>query len=244
MGLVRQKHQWSGTMNVYLVRSVCEREVPGRGLRQVYAAVDQSHGGIDTVDHFDGRRYPKRWRPVTLRLDKPHLPRADFVAFDWKVLLCGEHAMQSVGPILRSSGELFPVKVSGGVGDYHLCNPTRLLKDALNAKQSEYRVVSPDYKPLRVPAFHPERIAPDVTLFKIPQNFGGQVYCVERTGKPEDGEFKALVEHHRLKGLELSSSGAMQSGRRRRTPVLGRDERRLSHRSARARAPRDAAQAL
>lgn len=206
-------------MNVYLVRSVCEREAPGKGLRQVYAAVDQTYRNINTIDHFDGKPYPKRWRPVTLRFDKPRLPRADFVDFDWQVLLCGERAMRSVGQLLRSSGELFPVKVAGDKGEYHLHNVTQLLKDALNAEQSEFRVVSPDYKPLRVPAFHPERIAADISLFKIPQNFGAQIYCVERTGKPEDGEFKALVEHHGLKGLEFKLVWSDAKRAKEKTPI-------------------------
>jgi hypothetical protein len=29
------------------------------------------------------------------------------------------------------------------------------------------------------------------------------MYCVEFTGDPDDGEFKAVVEHHGLTGLEF-----------------------------------------
>lgn len=189
-------------MKVYVVRSICEVEVPGRSLRQVYASVDRTSSKLDLVEYFDGKPYPKSWKPVTLRLDKPGLRRADFLNFGWKVLLCGPRTMEVVGDLLRTSGELFPVSVAGEARAYQLLNVTRMLKTALDAKRSEFRG-GPGHKALRVPAFHGDRIGTDVSLFKIPQNFGGSIYCVERTGEPEGGEFKALVEHHGLTGLEF-----------------------------------------
>ncbi|MEO6435185.1 MAG: hypothetical protein ABIP55_05430 [Tepidisphaeraceae bacterium] len=189
-------------MKVHVVRSVCEVEVPGEGPRQVYASVNHDSSRLDLVEYFDGKPYPRKWKPVRLRLDKPRLRRPDFLNFDWKVLLCGPRAMEVVGDLLRASGQLFPVTMAGEGSAYQLHNITRMLKTVLDPKNSEFRAL-PGYKPLRVPAFRGDRIGPEVSLFKIPQNFGGQIYCVERTGKPEDGEFKALVDHHGLTGLEF-----------------------------------------
>ncbi len=39
-------------------------------------------------------------------------------------------------------------------------------------------------------------------VFKIPDARRTNMYCVEFTGDPDDGEFKALVEHHGLTGLQ------------------------------------------
>ena len=91
-------------MNVYLVRSSCEVDVPGRGLRQIYPAVEGDVRGIDMIEHFDGRPYPRKWRAMTLRLDKPRLPQPDFFCFWPKVLLCGARATDVVGALLRASG--------------------------------------------------------------------------------------------------------------------------------------------
>ena len=58
-------------------------------------------------------------------------------------------------------------------------------------------------KCLHVPAFHADRIGPKLKLFKIPENYGLSIYCVERTGDANDGEFKAIVDTHGLTGLRF-----------------------------------------
>lgn len=190
-------------MNVYRVRSSCEVDVPGKDPRQVYAAAPGRPRGVDMVDHFNGKPYPKKWPAVTLALDRPKLPRPDFFCFDYKVLLCGPRAVDVAGDLLRASGELFPLKIRGADGPCQLLNVTTLLKQALDPAKSVYDERYPDYQPLEVPAFRANKIGQRVCLFKIPQN-SGTIYCVERTGQAEDGEFKALVEHHGLTGLRFS----------------------------------------
>jgi hypothetical protein len=192
-------------LNVYRIRSACEVERPGKGLRQIYASAPGSPRGLDLVEHFDGKPYPAKWpASVTLALHKPKLPRPDFIAFRPKVLLCGARAVEVVGELMRSSGELFPVKVRGVDGTCQLLNVTRLLGRALDPAKSVYREGDRSYRPLKRPAFRADKIGRDVSLFKLPQNHGNAIYCVERTGDPDDsGEFKALVELHGLKGLEF-----------------------------------------
>jgi hypothetical protein len=114
-------------------------------------------------------------------------------------------AVEVLGDTLGRAGELLSVKIaaSGDAGPYHIVNVTRLLRKALDPAKSTYREGDRAYRRLQMPAFHADQIPANVSLFKIPQNYGGQVYCVERTGEPGAGEFKALVEHHGLKGLEF-----------------------------------------
>jgi hypothetical protein len=189
-------------LNVYRIRSVCEVERPGKGLRQVYASAPGSPRGVDMVEHFDGKPYPARWpKSVTLTLLKPKLPRPDFFAFHPKALLCAPRTVDVVGTVMRSAGELFPVKVRGVEGTCQVFNITRLLGRALDPAESLYRVGS--FRRLTQPAFRAGKIGRDVSLFKLPQNHGNAIYCVERTANPADGEFKALVEEHGLTGLEF-----------------------------------------
>ena len=61
---------------------------------------------------------------------------------------------------------------------------------------------NPDDRILRKPAFIASRFG-DETIFKIAENRGARMYCVEFTGDPDDGEFKAVVEQHKLTGLEF-----------------------------------------
>ena len=186
-------------MNVY---RVCTFVETGNNYRQVFAAAEHTDA-IDTIEYFDGKPLRKAPPRVTLRLDRPKLPPGDFLHFGAsKVLLPGPRAMNAVGELLRQSGQLFPLKVKGLKHEYQLLNVTRLLKDVLDKKKSAYRKMR-TYKQLEKPAFHASRIPADVQLFKIPQNFGIVIYCVERTGKVADGEFKALVEKHKLTGVEF-----------------------------------------
>jgi hypothetical protein len=188
-------------VNVYRVRSIVEVETKGGNLRQIYSSVDKSRlSGIDWIEHFNGKPYTLPWKTVTFFLDKPKLKRADFLNFAWKVLVCNERAMNVLGDVLRGAGDVFPAAVAGDKEKYFFCNPTNLLKGAFDKANSEY-VKLPTHKTLMAPAFHAKKIPADVQLFKTPQVSG--IYCVERTGRAEDGEFKALVDQHQLTGLEF-----------------------------------------
>ena len=214
-------------MNVYRVRTTCETNPKSGDPRQIYASVDVSRlKGLDMVEYFDGKPYPKKWRAVKLSLAKPRLKRPDFLNFNWKVLVCNERAMEVVGELLRDAGEVFPVTVAGEKEKFFLSNVTQMLGKALNPAESEYRVSS--YKRLTKPAFHAAKIPADVKLFKLPQQFGLQIYCVERTGDPEDGEFKALVDQHGLIGLTFElmwTDGRPAAGKAKSQPVKRRPPR-------------------
>lgn len=186
-------------MNVYRVRSIVEIETKGGNLRQVFSSADAVKG-VDWIEHFNGQPYTKPRKKMTFTLDKPKLKRADFLNFAWKVLICNERAMNVVGDVLRASGDVFPVAVKGEKEKYFLCNPTNLLKHAFDEKNSNY-VKLPTHSVLMAPAFHANKIPADVQLFKMPQESG--IYCVERTGRAEDGEFKALVDRHGFTGLQF-----------------------------------------
>ena len=188
-------------MNVYRVQTTCEKDVPNRDPRQIYPAAVGTGWEPDTVEYFDGKPYPKKWRVPAMKFDKPRLPKPDFFCYTGKLLLCNRRAVELLGDVLRDAGELFPVKITGGEdgGPYHFVNVTRLLRKALDPAKSVYR----DDRRLMVPAFRAAEIPDGVSLFKIPQNFGIPIYCAERTGEPGPGEFKALVEQHGLKGLEF-----------------------------------------
>jgi hypothetical protein len=169
------------------------------------------------VEHFDGKPYPARWpKSVMLTLLKPKLPRPDFLAFHPKALLCTPRAIDIVGDVLESAGELFPVKVRGIEGTCQVANITRLLGRALDPAKSIYRVGS--FRRLTQPAFRADKIARDVNLFKLPQNHGNAIYTVERTANPDDGEFKALVEEHGLTGLEFELMWSDRTPRKRKPP--------------------------
>jgi hypothetical protein len=214
-------------LNVYRIRSVCEVERTGKDPRQVYASAPGSPRGVDMVEHFDGKPYPERWpKSVTLTLRKPKLLRPDFFAFHPKALLCTPHTVDVVGGVMRSAGELFPVKVRGVKGTCQVINITRLLGRAFDPAKSLYRVGS--FRRLTQPAFRADKIARDVSLFKLPQNHGNAIYCVERTANPADGEFKALVEEQCLTGLEFEliwTDRKPTERKPRKRPVAKRRER-------------------
>jgi hypothetical protein len=58
--------------------------------------------------------------------------------------------------------------------------------------------------------FHPDRFV-ESSIFKIPEMRASSPLCVERENDPET-EFKAAVEHHKLKGLTFK---LLWSGRER-----------------------------
>lgn len=184
-------------MNIYWVNAACEIE-SGSSLRQIYGCVYETRPALDDIDHFSGKPYPKTPAKVTLLIDKPKLPRPDFLSAGYKKLVCGQKALSVLGPLLKKSGELIPATIAKDKTPYAVVNITRLLRGVVHKSKSTY--VGPR---LKKPAFHAAKIGAEVTLFKVPENFGGRIYCVERTGRAEDGEFKALVEQHGLKGLEF-----------------------------------------
>ncbi|MBN9689582.1 MAG: hypothetical protein J0M24_05035 [Verrucomicrobia bacterium] len=52
------------------------------------------------------------------------------------------------------------------------------------------------------PAFFGSRFGEE-SIFKIPEDRATALYCVERTGDADDGEFKAVVNASGLTGIEF-----------------------------------------
>jgi hypothetical protein len=104
---------------------------------------------------------------------------------------------------MEMSGEFLPIRVEGGKGEYWIYNITNTI-NVVDEKKSEWQKLGPSLndRMLKKPAFIPSRFG-DETIFKIPEDRGARMYCVEFTGDPDDGEFKAVVEHHNLTGLEF-----------------------------------------
>lgn len=194
-------------MNIYEVVSDCEQDLPNGKTRKLFAsAVVQAKDEAWVYRKLQGRTPASEpWRTLELKLDKPKLPHPDFPGFDYSGLVCGERAMAAVGGVLRETGELFPVKLRGAKGAYQLYHIPVRTAGLLDAKKTTWRDVAGE-KCLHVPAFRADRIEPKLKLFKIPEDHGLGIFCVERTGKAKDGEFKALVEKHGLTGLRFSLS--------------------------------------
>src|SRR5688572_1890236 len=189
-------------MKIYRVRASIEHPKTGK---EIYARVEieaaKERDWVSMPDRFDGKPFPKKWHPITLRWVHPERPRPDFLNFDNKVLTFNERVHDALKVSLDAVGELLPVSVAREPGAFYLHNIDRCI-NALDSAKSEWKVVTPDWKTLRRPAFRPEKIG-DQSLFKLREDFGLKIYCVERTGNPDDGEFKALVDSHRFTGLEF-----------------------------------------
>jgi hypothetical protein len=191
-------------MRVY---RVIPNPTPSGSSRQIYAALkpeskrEQQWLGFD---EFEGKPFSRKWRPITLSLDKPSLPRPDFLHYDSKVLVCSERTVELLSDVLRAAGELLPIRIKGETHNYYIFNVTNCI-DAVDHNRSQWEVIAPeipDRKRLVKPVFVPGRFGEE-TLFKLSENFGLKIYCLERNADPGDREFKALVDQHRLTGLEF-----------------------------------------
>jgi len=154
------------------------------------------------LDDFTGRPFRRKWRVPTLCVNMPRLPRPDFFNFSPE-FVCNQRVVELAGEPLEMSGELLPVKVEREKGRFFVFNCTNCI-NALDHKRSKWAAVGAKSKRLVKPAFLPERFG-EPTLFKIEEDGATRLYCVERTGDPDDGEFKALVEKHGLTGLRFES---------------------------------------
>ena len=231
-------------MNIYEVVSGCERELPNGKVRKLFASAELGTKDQEWLTgELQGRQFSKPWRTLELHFDDPKLPRADFPGFEWPALLCNERAMAAVGDILRVAGELLPVKLRGDKGTYLLHNIPVMRDGLLDRKRSTWRTIAGE-RCLHVPAFRGDYIGTLLKLFKIPEDHGLGIYCIERTGDPKDHEFKALVDRHRLTGLRFNlvwTDGKGPSGKKsRRTAAKEKaDEPTLSDRPLKRSEQRD-----
>ena len=189
-------------MKVFRISRHCEVPDGTGGRRQVLAAIGGRLGKDPRfmLDEFKGKPFSRAWRPITYWVDKPLLPRPDF----WGLpggFVCNERAMTLAGEPLERCGEYLPVAIENEPGEFRFYHVTNCV-NVLDPQRSGWSYYGPanEYRDLRKPAFRPERFGEE-TLFKIPEDLGVTAYCLERTGDPDDGEFKALVERHGLTGL-------------------------------------------
>src|SRR5437867_5556403 len=188
-------------MNVYRISTLGK---PAKGRFSEWASLDSGSRSVSAYGLFRGKPYPTKWKPVQMYIPKPLLPRPDFYYFTVGVFVCNGRAAQIAGEPMEMAGELLPVTVQNVKGKFYIFNCTNCI-NVLNAKKSKWEDIVGDGKSfdgLAVPVFFSTRFGEE-SLFKIPEDFGAEIYCLERTGNPDDGEFKAIVECHGLTGLEF-----------------------------------------
>lgn len=150
---------------------------------------------------FNGQPFARKWHPIELYVSKPRFPRPDFYDFGVFVFVCNERARTLAAEPLEMAGEFLPVTVEKEHGTFYIYNVTNCI-NVLDHAASQWESYGSDteFRKLIKPSFIEKRFGEE-SLFKFPEDGGTRIYCLERTGEPEDGEFKAVVEQHGLTGL-------------------------------------------
>jgi hypothetical protein len=151
---------------------------------------------------LNGVPFDRAWKTPTFYLEKPLLPKPNFFRVCLAVA-CDEKAREMAGEAMEMAGEFLPIRVEGEKGEYWIYNITNTI-NVVDHKRSDWQEYGPgpDDQILRKPAFIATRFGEE-TIFTIREDRGARMYCVEFTGDPDDGEFKAVVEHNGLTGLEF-----------------------------------------
>lgn len=153
-------------------------------------------------DELNGVPFRRKWKIPTFYIEKPLVPRPDFFCAVLG-MVCNQTAREIAGEAMEMSGEFLPIKVENEKGKYWIYNITNTI-NVVDQKKSEWQKLGPEPEDrmLIKPAFISSRFGEE-TLFKIREDRGARMYCVEFSGDPDDGEFKAVVEHNGLTGLEF-----------------------------------------
>jgi hypothetical protein len=162
-------------------------------------------------DDLNGTPFARKWRPIQLHVSMPLLPHPDFYNFGTGTFVCTTKAAELAGEPLGMCGELLPVKVEREKGSFFIYSVTNCINAVDYSKSKWERLLNK--KCLVKPAFVADRLG-ELSIFKIPEDFGLKIYCLERTGNPDDGEFKAVVEHCGLTGLHFELIWAERPTRR------------------------------
>lgn len=130
-------------------------------------------------------------------------PKSDFLYSGIDFLICNEKARDLAAEPLEMSGEFLPIRVEGESGKYWIYNVTNTI-NVFDSKKTVWRKFGPepDARMIEKPAFIASRFGEE-SIFKIAEDRGTLMYCVERTGDPDDGEFKAVVEQNGLTRIEF-----------------------------------------
>lgn len=192
-------------MNVYDISSLGR---PTSGGFYYYSQLLASSAIWDFVDPdgdgFGGVPFRRKWKIPTCYLEKPLIPVPNFLNFSGSVLVCDQSARELAGEALEMSCEFLPIKIEKVKGEFWICNITNTI-NVVDSEKSQWENLGKDesgqlMRRLIRPAFVAERFGEE-SLFKVPEDRGAGIYCLERTGDPDDGEFKAVVEKHGLTGL-------------------------------------------
>lgn len=173
---------------------------PPYGRFESYADLDLREHDVKRLRQIGlGHPYPREWRSFQFSIRTPLLPRPDFygIVGAWVV---NERVLELAGEPLEMSGELLPVTIEAESGHFYIYNLTNTI-NVLDREKTIWHYLGghKEFAEPRKPAFHADRFGEE-SLFKFSESIAG-IYCLERTGDPDDGEFKALVERHGLTGL-------------------------------------------
>ena len=199
-------------MNVYRVTTF--PKPPGTKFRY-YAQLSckKSDEKFLDDDNFRGVPFPKKWRRIELFFDEPLWPRADFYNFGLTKFVCNERARKLLASTLDPLGEFLPVTVQGEKETHYIYNITNYGGAFVDPAKSvrEHLDSSRTFLTFVAPAFKPSAIKKEV-IFKISEDRGTEIYCVERSDKPGKQEFKGLVEGNNLTGLKFDFAWSEKRG--------------------------------
>ncbi len=149
---------------------------------------------------FNGVPFGK-WKTQKFYYEQPLAPKSNFVHLCASAFVCDEKAREIAGGPMEMSGEFLPIRVEGGKGKFWIYNITNTI-NVLDLKRSRWEKLGPrpDDRALQKPAFISSRFGEE-TIFKIAEDRGTGMYCVEFSGDADDGEFKTIVEQSGLTGL-------------------------------------------
>jgi hypothetical protein len=145
----------------------------------------------------DGRRMADRWKPPPVFIYKPRHKRGDF----WAVGMGGgglgiaPWALKTLRMLAEMGGELLPLPYKDQ--SFTLRNINECI-ECVDPERSEWEMYKMERSRIHTPFFRADRMSAS-TLFKSAHS-DSEIYCLDYSGDPEE-EFKACVEHHKLKGL-------------------------------------------
>jgi hypothetical protein len=155
-------------------------------------------------DRFRGEPFPGDWKRTDLNFGNQVPWQADFYFYGPGALVCSGRARDVLAP-LEDEGEFLPVKVTGIRGDYFLFNSFACRSYLNEAKSTVRKPTANDGAPnISKHGFWTSRIG-DECLFKLEEGGALDLYCIERTADPCDGEFRALVKEAGLTGVAFET---------------------------------------
>jgi hypothetical protein len=152
------------------------------------------------AERFRGHPFVEEWTGTKLNFGTQPPWDADFYFYGPGALVCSRRAMEALPP-LEDEGEFLPVKLKGLRSTFFLYNSTNC-RNYLNPRRTLWKASArkTGRRSISKHVFWAERIGDDC-IFKILEEGAVNMYCIERTGDPCNGELKALVETEGLTGL-------------------------------------------